>query len=252
MHLPKTLHTFLITAAITGCGVERATQPTSDLQAFSASASATNQALLMTAPSYTPGMAGMFNRDLANFKAVLADPEGNYNFTVTDLYYVGHQQMESSIATAAAKVSADGTLMVFITAHGSQNGMIQPQGQNYATFSYHNILRAIRAGRKDLGKFKRFVLFISACYSGSWLYSVPRDVEEFAEERLVLTSVDPRNLSTIGAATSAMFQTFNQFKNKSDVSMRTFLNTYKQRNYLGQWSAVPETILDEPLIHAAR
>ena len=237
------------TGLFVGCG--RGGQQSSDLEGFSAhnGAATKNVAVLMTAYASTPGYASMFEQDLANFARVISDPKGNYRFDAQSYRQVGHNGMEANIRDAAAKVSTDGTLLVFITAHGSPSGTIQPEGQAYATFGYQNVLASIRAGRKDKGPIQRLVLVISACYSGSWLSTLaPSD--DVVKQRLVMTSVDAGNLSQIGSATSAVYQAFQKMKDHTGDSMSQFLATAK--SYSGgmlQYNVNDQALLSEPFLN---
>lgn len=222
----------------------------SEIEGFSANNSTLtkNAAIMMTAYGSTPGMGGMFEQDQENMYGVLADPTANYKFDIEKASNVSHNQLETLIAKAAAKVTADGTLLVFITAHGSPNGFIQPSDQAYATFGYGEIIKSIRNGRSGLGPFTRLVVIISACYSGSWLDTLtPSD--DLAKQRLVMTSVDASNLSMIGSATTAVAGTFTALKSNPKATMSEFLDTAKgQSGGALQYNVNDQAILSEPFL----
>lgn len=235
---------------IVGCG---RLQSNSSLEGMSANngSNTKNIALMMTAYGSTPSYGGYFEQDLTNFSQVISDPKGNYKFETIASHRASHTMMEAQIRDAAAKVSADGTLLIFITAHGSPSGTIQPEGQAYATFGYQNILKSIRDGRKDKGTFQRLVVVISACYSGSWLRTLASS-DDVVKQRLVMTSVDANNLSMIGSATAAFNKAFQAMKGHPDQTMSQFLATAK--SYSGgrlQYSVNDQAILNETFINKA-
>lgn len=240
----------ILLSMMTGCKSTDKHNTGSGLEGFSANnnAQTKNVALMMTSYGSTPGMADQFAQDNNNLYAVLSDPKTHYNFKINNYSQVGHYQMIAAVQSSAAEVTTDGTLLVFITAHGANNGTIQPADQQFATFGYQNILDAIRAGRKNKGKFQRLVIVISACYSGTWLNTLTSS-DDVATQRLVMTSVTSDSLSYVGSATAAMYQTFLAFKDKPNVSMATFLATAQaQSGNMLQYSVNDRAILTEPFI----
>lgn len=244
--------TFVLAAImLSNCRSASKAPAASDIAGFSANNTTLtkNAAVLMTAYGSTPQISGMFEQDQANFYSVITNPAGHYGFDTKAYSQVGHNDMGTHIQEAAAKVSADGTLLVFITAHGAPSGQIQPADQAYATFGYENILANIRAARAKKGPFQRLVIVISACYSGSWLYTLSSS-NDIAKQRLVMTSVDSANLSMIGSATNAVYQTFQAMKGNRTMTMEQFLVTAKSNsgNAL-QYSVNDSAILREPFIN---
>ena len=219
----------------------------SSVKGLSASANAENVALLMTAYGHTPGYGSYFETDMEQFRALVTDPTGNYRFKTMIGQRVGHNQMLANIRSAASQVSADGTLLLFITAHGSTGGQIQPDDQRYTTLGYADILQAIRDGRNGQ-PFRRFVFFVSACYSGTWFNSL-QSSDGLFKERLVISSVGPNQLSWIAQASRGMLQAFHQLKDSPNA---TLLNLIGQaRANVGDilYSAVPESMMSEPLVN---
>jgi hypothetical protein len=248
---PSRAVTALLSLALLGVLTVAASCRTSDrddsaLEGFSASSSAGNVAVLMTAYGSTPGMAGLFETDMAQIKQVISDPAGNYAFNTTLVQAAGHNRMLQAIKDGASRVSEDGTLMVFITAHGATNGTLQPNDQAYATLGYSHILGAIREGRAGK-KFRRLVLFISACYSGSWMSTLQSS--DLFGERLVMTSVGPNELSMIGNATRSMLSAFQAHKDSKTVTMSQFFATTRQYSPSMMVVATPTTLLSEPLVN---
>ena len=240
-----------LSALVYGCRSTSKTESASSVEGFSANSNiqSKNAAVLMTSYGSTPGNGPMFEQDLSNFYAVITDPKADYRFDTTAFHQVGHDAMGSAIQQGAAKVSADGTLLVFITAHGAQSGVIQPADQMYATFGYENILANIRAARKDKGPFQRLVVVISACYSGSWLNTLSPSTD-VARQRLVITSVNANTQSMIGSATNAMYQAFLAMKNNPNQTMGQFIAS--AQSYSGgmlQYSVNDNSILNEPLLN---
>jgi len=202
----------------------------------------------MTSYGYTPGYASLFESDLQNMKKIIIDPTGNYKFDTTAESNAGHYAMIEFIAQSAKKVSEDGALLVYITAHGADSGQIEPADQQYATFGFPEVLKGIQKGRKDLPPFKRLFIVISACYSGSWLDTIRANASY--KEFVALTSASPWELSNIGEATAAMKVAFDQAKAKPNTTMRSFLDASRRQNPHIQFKAEPATIWDEPLINS--
>lgn len=217
------------------------------LKGLSASANADNVALLMTAYSHSPGYGSYFETDMEQFRRIVTDPAGNYRFKTMVDHRVGHHQMLANIRAAAAQVSEGGTLLLFLAAHGSTAGQIQPEDQRYTTLGYNEILQAIRDGRKGKS-FRRFVLFVSACYSGSWFQTLQSSGGLF-KERLVISSVGPNQLSWIAQASRGMLQAFGQLKNNQNATLADLIN--QTRSNVGDvlYSANPESMMNESLIN---
>lgn len=220
----------------------------SSTKGFSSSSSAKNEALLMTAYGHTPGYRDMFERDLENMKAIVTDPTGNYAFHTETVSNAGQSQMIAAIAKAAQAVSPDGTFFLYITAHGATSGQIEPAGQQYATFGFPQVLQGIRQGRAGMPPFKRLFIFISACYSGSWLSKIGPDPSY--SEYIAMTSVDAYSLSTIGNATAAMKRGFTSAKKNPTITMQGFLQASLQNDPGIQYEAQPQSLWYEPLINS--
>lgn len=237
----------ICTVSLSSC---RSSNKKSNLEGFAAitSDSTQNVAILITAYGSTPGYAGMFEQDLNNMNAVLTDKSANYDFKTFISRNAGHNTMMGNIAYAAQNVSPDGTLMVYITAHGSTNGAIQPGDQAYATFGYGHIVQSIRNGRAGKPAFKRLVVVISACYSGSWLNTLQYDKNLFSEY-MVMTSVNAGSLSMIGSATSAMYSAFVSLKNNPSATMLQFYNTTRAYNGNVQAVGYPQSIWNDLMIN---
>lgn len=214
---------------------------------LSATASAENVAVLMTSYGSTPQNGGLFETDMEQFRQLVTDPAGNYRFKTLVGQRAGHYEMLAYIRSAASQVSAEGTLLIFITAHGSQQGTIEPEGQAYATLGYNDILQAVREGRGG-APFRRLVLFVSACYSGSWMYYLPSS-EGLFRERLVMTSVGPNELSYIALASRGMLQAFQQLKDVPNATLYSLVAQAQANVGSIQYSAVPESIINEPLVN---
>jgi len=242
----KVLILFLFFLAPKTLGVKDSNNQ-AQVKGLSASSTADNIALLMTAYSSTPNYGSLFEADMNQFEKVVTDPSGNYRFKTMIDHRVSHEQMLVDIRSAASQVSADGTLLLFIAAHGSQDGRIQPEDQRYTTLGYSEILTAIRDGRK--GKpFRRFVLFVSACYSGSWFQTL-QSSDGLFEERLVISSVGPNQLSWIAQATRGMLQAFNQLKDNKDSTLQDLINQTKANVGDIQFAAIPASMMSESLVN---
>lgn len=241
----------VIVLAMIGCKATDRNQNASSVEGFSANSTilTKNAAVLMTSYGSTPQNAQMFEQDLNNLHAVVTDPKANYRFDTTIYHQVGHNAMGLHIQEAARKVSGDGTLLIFITAHGHWSGVIQPADQQYATFGYENILANIRAARKDRGPFQRLVIVVSACYSGSWLNTLSSS-SDIARQRLVMTSVSAGSQSIIGSATNAMHQAFAAMKQNPNQTMGQFITA--AQSYSGgvlQYSVSDNAILAESFLN---
>lgn len=245
------LFCLLLIILITGGCKNTGSDNSSHVEGLSASSDilTKNAAVLMTSYGSTPQNGQMFEQDLNNLYAVVTDPKANYRFDTTVYHQVGHNDMGQHIQEAAGKVSGDGTLLIFITAHGHWSGVIQPADQAYATFGYENILANIRAARKTKGPFQRLVIVISACYSGSWLNTLSPS-SDVARQRLVMTSVTAATQSTIGSATNAMYQALAATKNSPSQTMGQFIAT--AQSYSGgllQYNVNDNSILAEPFFN---
>lgn len=219
----------------------------SGIKGLSATANAENIAVLMTAYSYTPSYGSLFEEDLNQFYNLITDPAGNYRFKTIVDRRAGHERMLSNIRSAASQVSENGTLLLFITAHGAATGQIQPEDQRYVTIGYPEVLQAIRDGRNGQ-PFRRFVLFISACYSGSWMQNLQQSDGLF-RERLVISSVGPNQLSWIAKASRGMMQAFNQLKDNSNATLQDLINQAYANVGEIQYHALPQEMMSETLVN---
>lgn len=245
----KILLTGLMISLAGGCRTTsaRGVGDGSHVRGLSASASANNVAVLMTSYGDTPSYGGLFETDMDQFRQVISDPTGNYQFRTIVGQRAGHDDMMANIRSGASQVSIDGTLLVFIAAHGSQAGMIQPEGQAYTTFGYNHVLQAIQEGRNGV-RFRRLVLFISACYSGSWIYSLPA-LDGLFQERLVITSVGPNQLSNISEATRGMYQAFQQLKDTQNATLENLIAQAQANVGNILYYAEPQAMMAEALIN---
>jgi hypothetical protein len=185
--------------------------------------------------------------DLQSVNAVISDPQGNWRFKTDAAEEASADTMAGSIAQAASEVSQDGTLLVYITAHGAPNGAIETNfSGGYANFGYENILQAIANGRRGQ-PFRRLVLIVSACYSGSW-FDTLRSSGGLFSERLVISSVGSNELSNIGQATASMLSAFQATVGRKGMSLRGFLDTARSYDPSIQYAATSEAMLDESLI----
>lgn len=218
----------------------------STTKGLSATASASNVALLMSSYGSTPQWGSLFESDLQKVQEVVTDPAGNFRFKTYVDRQVSHHKMLSNIATAAKEVDREGTLLLVLVAHGAPNGYIQPADQAYATLGYSDILGAIKSGRNGQ-PFRRLVLIISACYSGSWMQTLQSSGGLF-QERLVMTSVDATSLSYIGQSSSRFLQAFQTLRTIKNATVQDLVNTTKSYDPNVQFSAVPQSILSESLV----
>ena len=227
--------------------LSKVTSPQSTEKGLSATANADNVALFMTAYASTPQHGSLFETDLNQFHEVVTDPDGNYRFKTMVERRVGHYQMLANIRSASQQVSDQGTLLIFLAAHGANNGQIQPDDQRYVTIGYPEVLQAIREGRN--GKpFRRLVLFVSACFSGSWLQNLESS-EGLIKERLVITSVGANQMSWIAQATRGMLQAFQQIKDQKDATLQSLIS--QARYNVGDiiYNADPESMMSEALVN---
>lgn len=242
----------IITLSFVSCKMADTTPNASSsrTKGFSSSSggSVKNAAILMTSYGHTPSYRNYFENDLQNMKAVVSDPTGNYQFESETVSNATHQGLIDAIAKSAKLVSVDGTLFVYITAHGAVSGQIEPADQSYATFGYPEILEGIHKGRAGMPAFKRLFIVISACYSGSWLPTIKLDPA--FTEYLAMTSVDENNLSGIGDATQAMKEAFASAKTKSNATMQSFINDTHQINGQIRYKAEPASLWNEPLVNS--
>jgi hypothetical protein len=210
-----------ITALLALLLITVACKTTSSDTSFSAFNDGGNVALLMSASGHTPGYSGLFVSDMSYLNSIISDPTSNFGFHSTMYQDVSYWGMSQQITAAAQQVGPNGTLLLFITAHGAPNGAIETQGAGYGVFTYESIRQALY---QSGNRFRRLVLFVSSCYSGMWMHTVYQDPNIF-DELLVVTSVNPNQLSYIGNATQAMLNTFAYHKHTPGLTVGQFLAT---------------------------
>ena len=218
----------------------------SEEKGFSAVAEESNIAVIMNSYGHTPEYGPDIDQDTNSFAAIIADPTGGFRFKTLTSTNDDAATIVSQIEQGAAQVSTGGTLLVFLTAHGSTNGMIQSRDSAYVDIGYPDILAAITRGRQGR-PFRRLVLMISACYSASW-FDTMQSSNGLIKERLAISSTGPNTESVIGQATGAMLSAFRQYAKTPNVTMAQFLQAARQGAPAIMYVTTNDAILNEPLL----
>lgn len=214
--------------------------------------SATNIALLYNAPG---NLGSYYDADLTNLAAILSDESANFNFKVYQGSKVGLSTIRSNLAWAVPQLSEQSTLFVLLSAHGNQAGQVQLEDGHL--FGYEDLLGNLKASASK--RFKRLVLIVSACFSGSWIDQVSRfEHKEIFDQLLIITSVPNNQYSYVQSDGSRMVTAlkngFYELKGQSGASLQSLMDAMvrnHQQNFgLGPlYKAYPESILSEPITH---
>jgi hypothetical protein len=166
------LQLILLAAVAQGC------QPklqTSRLRMAPLDAKADNHALLIGAPNDLKGVP----RDLENMSQALS--EFAFNYSVTKINEAKRDQILDALATVSARVSERGTLLVYLSGHGTPEGLFVTQGNNVGGkptdpkseyISFSEIIGAIERGRMSGGSVRPLAylqIFGDFCFSGKWV-----------------------------------------------------------------------------------
>lgn len=230
-------------------------------KSFAPNADAHNVALLMNAFGYTPNSKPEYDQELNEMYEVLKDPKGNFNFDPKVFRDVTEADMKKNIENAAAEVGDGGTFFLFIAAHGANVGKVlpntivgynnfnQPIYSNIATIGYPEIIAAIKAGRSGKQKMRRFVLYISACYSGSWRAYIQDQAKEFAVDQVSFTSTSADTQNYINISAKEFLSTFRSFSLQQNPTIRQFWSEFKKKQPRADYLVTNESIFDEPLFN---
>ena len=170
------LHTFSL-LFIAGCGVN---PTTATLEGLSADSNADNRAILVQ------GNVREAVNDIGLLQDVLADEDGDYRFEVDTALGATTSSAIQAIGQAASEVSEDGTLFIYLGGHGSPDGGSQ---MNDGRLLYYRQIRSALEENVE-SSFRRLVLVVFGCYSGSWINNIDRVGDTPSPETLNQVTTD--------------------------------------------------------------
>lgn len=230
----------------------------SETKGISADNAAKNVALLFVSPQDLG-----IESDVDTLKSVLEDPQGDYKFeTYTDAQATSGS-IVSTIKEQAGKVDSNGTLFLYIAGHGSTTADVLTQDGSFISSS--DVVDALKQARNG-HPFKRFVFFVFACNSGSWVegqYAIPIEnlagttSDKLFDQALLLSSSQNYETSwTAGDGSSlalATAQAFTALKGNKTATLGDFAAMIKTDvgSSTPDYRALPQdSVLNDKLLFA--
>lgn len=259
-----------VSILVAACGA-KPSRPISSTEGLSADGDAKNVAVMVM------GNVPESANDVNLIDDALSDPVGDYGFSVVPVARATSTTMLDTIRQKSAEVGENGTLFIYIGAHGSPDGGAQ---MNDGRLVYYRQVRdALAQGRQS--PVHRLVFVIFSCYSGSWINNIDRTdadpehvsdldaaqaFDELAadqgilyEQLMVLTSssagqlsyYQPGGTSHLAAAFSRTFTALHD--QAATATMGDLITGIRSgvRSSTVAYRVMPEAILAEPLFNAA-
>lgn len=207
----------------------------------------------------------------------LTDPVGDYGFTIAPVARATSTTMLNTIREKSTEVGENGTLFIYIGAHGSPDGGAQMNDGRLVR--YREVREALAQGRTT--PVHRLVFVIFSCYSGSWINNIDRadgnplhvsdmdaaqafdelaaDQGVLYEQLMVLTSSSAGQLSYYvpggnSHLATAFSRTFTSLHDRAGTAtMGDLINGIRSgvRSSTVAYRVQPQEMLAEPLFNSA-
>jgi hypothetical protein len=221
------------------------------VRSLAANEGAHNIAILASGAGRGVSSSEAFELDLERMGKVLKEPP--FSFDVRPMGDAGFAQVTDALAKAAGELGPDGTLLFFFSGHGSPNNIYKGDDQ----LSSAELNRAVAHGN-----YARFTALIEACESGSFAHGGGAlEPASNYKSQLVMTAAKADEESADDGTDSYfphyLEQHLTELAKQPNAKMRDLVDKVFQAakdanpGQSGDMSAIPESLLDEPVHGAA-